>query len=264
MFDEYGNDQMRRPVVAVVTDREMRDGVDYETVRTRYLEALRETASVIPLLLPSGLEPDEVTSALDRVDGILLTGAMSNVAPALYGGGEGAEFLCDPARDQTVMAAIEVALTTGLPLLGICRGLQELNVALGGTLDPAVSESSDRLPHSEDLSLPRDRQYDPVHDLAITGNGYVSDCISKVSPERVRVNSLHVQGVAELSPALSVDAHAADGVIEAVSVKTARSFAAGVQWHPEWQHSTDEISQSIFQAFGNVCAQRKKEREAVS
>ena len=130
-------------MVAVITDREIRDQVTYDTIRTRYTEALQITAGVVPMLLPTNLSFDDVKVVLRAVNGVLLTGAESNVAPDLYGSTIGNETPhVDLARDKTAMATISFALSNGLPLLGICRGLQELNVALGGTLNCDISNGS--------------------------------------------------------------------------------------------------------------------------
>ena len=259
-LEERKNHLMYKPLVAVITDREIRDQVTYDTIRTRYTEALQITAGVVPMLLPTNLSFDDVKVVLRAVNGVLLTGAESNVAPDLYGSTIGNETPhVDLARDKTAMATISFALSNGLPLLGICRGLQELNVALGGTLNCDISNGSSRMVHTEDITLPRDSQYDLAHDVLAVGSGPIAECIRCVPSQLARVNSLHAQGVQTLSSKLSIDAQSPDGVIEAVSVTSSHIFTASVQWHPEWFHSSDPLSQAILEAFGNSCRHHKKE-----
>ncbi len=240
-------------IVGVVTDRRTVEGVDYETVRVRYLEALRFTAGVLPIVIPGGLTDQDLRTCLSVLNGVLLTGAESNVSPSLYGGPEACLKTLDLDRDRTSFAAIKIALSSGIPLFGICRGLQELNVALGGTLSSNISEGECRISHSEDLSLPRDLQYAPSHAILAEGHGHIAQCIRRSHKDPVLVNTLHRQGIARLADGLAVDARCVDGVIEAVSVKDAPTFAAAVQWHPEWFHAEDPLSVEIFRAFGEAC-----------
>ncbi|RUU14539.1 gamma-glutamyl-gamma-aminobutyrate hydrolase family protein [Mesorhizobium sp. USDA-HM6] len=240
-------------IVGVVSDRQVKDGVGYETVRVRYLEALRSTAGVLPLIIPGGLEQENLRTCLSVLNGVLLTGAASNVSPSLYGGPEACPETLDLDRDLTSIAAIKIAISSGIPLLGICRGLQELNVALGGTLSSDLSEGEGAITHVEDLTLPRDLQYARLHRILAEGHGYIAQCIRRAQNNPVVVNSLHRQGIARLADGLEVDARCVDGVIEAVSVKDAATFAAAVQWHPEWFHADDPLSVEIFRAFGEAC-----------
>lgn len=257
--------QTSRPVVGVTTDRHRSDGVEEERVRVRYLEALRQSAKVVPLLIPSDGTLDEIAILMGRLDGLLLTGAASNVDPGLYGGAPAAPETLDFARDRTTMAAIRFALAAGLPLLGICRGLQELNVALGGSLSADISGGEGRLAHVEDLRLPRDAQYLPVHEVQAQGQGQIAQCIRQLDAENnVRVNSLHAQGIERLAPDLAIDALCNDGTIEAVSVKNAKGFAAAVQWHPEWFHAQDRLSAAIFGRFGAACRQYQSSKACLS
>lgn len=253
--------ELGRPVVGVITDRRCNDGVDEDCVRVRYLEALRHSAGVVPLLLPTDCTQEEATASIARLDGLLLTGAASNVDPRLYGGADAAPETLDTHRDRTVMAAIKAALAGGLPVLGICRGLQELNVALGGTLSPQISQGPDRLKHTEDLNLPRDDQYRPVHVVQPEGQGVIARCLhANAGDSAVRVNSLHAQGIDRLAQALAVDARCTDGVIEAVSLFGTEHFVAAVQWHPEWFHNEDNVSLDIFRRFGAACRNQQQRR----
>ncbi|WFU12925.1 gamma-glutamyl-gamma-aminobutyrate hydrolase family protein (plasmid) [Rhizobium sp. CB3090] len=243
----------RPAIVGVVSDGRTMDSVGYETVRVRYLEALRSTAGVLPLTIPGGLAEEDLQACLSVLNGVLLTGAESNVSPSLYGGPEACSETLDLNRDRTSIAAIKIALSSGIPLFGICRGLQELNVALGGTLSSDISKGEGRIPHMENLALPRDLQYAPSHAILAEGNGCIAECIRRSQKGAVLVNTLHRQGIARLADGLAVDARCVDGVIEAVSVKDATTFAAAVQWHPEWFHAEDWLSVEVFRAFGEAC-----------
>lgn len=257
------NRELGLPVVGVITDRRSVDGVDEDCVRVRYLEALRQAAFVAPLLVPTDCTEDDVAAYVARLDGLLLTGAASNVDPGLYGGADAAPETLDTCRDRSAMAAIKAAIARGLPVLGICRGLQELNVALGGTLNPKISQGPDRLVHEEDLNLPRDDQYRPFHRIHPEGNGVIAQCIRVSScEESVQVNSLHAQGIARLAESLSIDARCTDGVIEAVSLAGHRGFFAAVQWHPEWFYRQEPVSVHIFRRFGDACYSYYKGRKS--
>lgn len=233
-----------RAVVGVVTDRRVEDGVDLDTIRARYGEAL-QAVGLVPVYLPAGMPPEAVRAALNRLDGLVLTGASSNVAPARYGK-PAAAFEQDPVRDTTVFAAIATARSLGLPILGICRGHQELNVAFGGTLYARLSDVGRFSPHTEDLSLPRDAQYIPWQTVRLIGGGQLA---SWFGTETLTVNSLHHQGIDRLGAGLIAEAVADDGVIEAISAPGEKALVLGVQWHPEWHHRTDPVSQVIYARF---------------
>lgn len=225
-----------RPLVLLACATETWDGVPHAAVRRAYITALEHIADCSVVLLPGPELPDEL---LDRCDGLVLGGHESNVAPDHYAGP-----LCpgpfDPDRDALALPAVRQAVALGLPLLGICRGLQEINVAYGGTLRD--------VDHKEDLSLPRDQQYLPAHEVSIRPDGLLHRLLD--GADRARVNSLHGQAIGTLAPDLRAEAVAPDGVIEAVSVTGARTFALGVQWHPEWYAATDPVSRRVFEGFG--------------
>lgn len=189
--------------------------------------------------------PDAV-QALDRLDGLLLSGSPSNVDPALYGAADETPGQHDPARDGTSFPLIHAALRRGMPLLGICRGLQELNVALGGSLHQRVHLVPDRDDHTGGTGL-RPERYAPRHDVTLSGG--LGELLRH---ERVRVNSVHGQAVDRLADRLEVEAMAPDGTIEAVRVRDA-GFARAVQWHPEWDCLNDPHSMALFHAFGEAC-----------
>jgi putative glutamine amidotransferase len=238
------------PLVGVTSCLKPRDDAHFHSVGDKYVDAVATGAAAIPVLIPAlgdRLDPDQL---LGRLDGLLVTGSPSNVDPALYGGPpprEGNE--ADPARDATTLPLIRKALLRGVPLLGICRGLQELNVALGGSLHQHVHELPGRLDHRSDKSKPYAERYASIaHPVTITPGGRLQAILE--GAVRIDVNSLHGQGIDRLAERLDVEAVAEDGTIEAVSVRDARGFALAVQWHPEWQVLENPVSRRLFAAFG--------------
>ena len=211
-------------------------------------------ADAVPVLLPSLGEAADIEMLLGRLDGILLTGSRSMVNPAHYGGtphDDGTPE--DGARDATTLPLIRAAIARGIPVLAICRGLQELNVALGGTLHQRLSALPGRINHSTRSDDPAIR-YAKAHDVIFSDGG----ALHRLAGTRcAAVNSLHEQGINVLAPGLVVEAVAPDGTIEAVSLAHGRGFALGVQWHPESDCSTDAVSAAIFNAFGRALRHRE-------
>jgi putative glutamine amidotransferase len=233
--------------VGIVSDRRIVDGMVLHTVNDEYVTALRDGAGALPLLIPSTDVPLDVRAVLAAVDGLLFTGAPSNVAPRHYGQSARPGTELDETRDATTLPLLRAAIEAGKPLLAICRGFQELNVALGGTLYQHVHEIPGRLDHREPQDVSRDAEYAPAHDVAIVPDGMLAK-LSGLS--HAMVNSLHHQGVDRLAPSLRIEATAPDGQIEAVSMPAAKTFLLGVQWHPEWKMAADPLSRAIFIAFG--------------
>ncbi|WGS04893.1 gamma-glutamyl-gamma-aminobutyrate hydrolase family protein [Bradyrhizobium sp. ISRA437] len=216
----------------------------------QYLEAAIVGAGVFPLLVPSfgdRLDLDQVCAA---VDGVMITGSGSNVHPSLYGGDASeADGPYDPARDSTTLPLIRKAIDKGIPLLAICRGLQEMNVALGGTLATEIHERPGTLDHRAPPSGSRDEAFAIRQSVTIKPE---SCLFGVLGAGKINVNSLHRQAVDRLAAQLDVEAVADDGTVEAVSVRNTRSFAVGVQWHPEYWVKSDEPSARIFRAFGDA------------
>ena len=230
----------------------------FHVVGDKYMRAVAEAAGGFPVAVPAfgaALDPDAL---LNRFDGLLFTGSPSNVEPAIYGGPPSAEgTLHDSERDATTLPLIRAAIDRGVPILCICRGMQELNVALGGTLHQALHRVPGRIDHREDKSQPRDVQYGPAHSVAIADGGL----LASLWPEsEVAVNSLHGQGIDRLAPSLVIEAIAPDGQIEAVRVAEASAFALGIQWHPEWKVGESPFSTAIFGAFGAAALARAESR----
>lgn len=235
-------------IVGMVCDRHTVDDMPMHTVNDEYVVAVRDGAGALPLLIPSAdaaLDPGAILAA---VDGLLFTGAHSNVAPRHYGAAAPPGIALDEARDATTLPLLKAATEAGKPLLAICRGIQELNVALGGTLHQRVHEIPGRLDHREPQhASSRDVEYAPSHRVAITPDGLLAKLSGLTG---AMVNSLHHQGIDRLAPMLRVEATAPDGQIEAVSMPGARAFLLGVQWHPEWAFASDPLSKAIFASFG--------------
>jgi putative glutamine amidotransferase len=242
---------MPKPIVAVPADIREVEGAVWHASPNQYLKAALKVAEVMSFIVPAFEDGNEVDAILDRVDGLLVTGSATNVHPSLYGRpATEADGPFDPARDATSLPLIRRALERGIPMLAICRGIQELNVALGGTLATEIHEQPGIWDHRKPNVAERD------HMFAIRQPVFVEEgsCIAQylgLSGE-VQVNSLHRQAIAETAPRLKVEATAEDGTIEAVSLIDAKNFAVGVQWHPEYWAETDTPSRALFQAFGDA------------
>lgn len=239
------------PVVGLITDRRLSDGMAVHQANDEYIAAMRDGAGALPLLIPSTDVPLNVAAVLDAVDGFLFTGSPSNVDPMRYGGRARAGTLLDTPRDATTLALMRAAIAAGKPVLAICRGFQELNVALGGSLHQHVHELPGHLDHREPQGVAVDREYAPAHAIAITPGGLLAGIGGMAT---ARVNSLHHQGIDRLAPGLVAEATAPDGLVEAVSLAGAKGFLLAVQWHPEWRWWEDALSRAIFAAFGAALA----------
>ena len=231
-----------------MADRRLLGSHWFHCVGEKYLRAVSEAAAALPLIVPAFGAELELDVLLERCDGVLLTGSPSNVEPQHYAGPPSKPGTWhDPQRDATALPLIPRAVAAGLPLLAICRGFQELNVAYGGTLHQHLHELPGRLLHKEDATQPLEVQYGPSHAVELTPGGQLARLAGR---ERIEVNSLHSQGIDRLGQGLTVEGRAPDGVVEAVSVTDARGFALAVQWHPEWQALENDFSKALFAAFG--------------
>ncbi len=241
---------MPQPLVAVSTDVRQFDNYTWHATPQQYLEAAVTAAGVLPVLVPSFGDRLDLDRLLASVDGVMVTGSKSNVHPSLYGGDASeANGPYDPARDATTLPLIRKAIGRGVPLLAICRGIQELNVALGGTLATEIHEREGSLDHRAPVSDNQDERFAIRQNVAIKSGS----CLAGVfGAGEIMVNSVHRQGIDRLGPMLQVEAVAEDGTVEAVSVKDLRAFAVGVQWHPEYWAKSDETSARIFRAFGDA------------
>jgi len=238
------------------------NGFPFHAVNQRYLLALTEASAVVPMIIPALGPRLDLTEMAGRLDGLLVTGSPSNVEPFHYGAERAApDILHDPARDATTLPLLREALRQGVPVLAICRGIQELNVAMGGSLHQFLHQVEGKRDHRSDKSKPPGERSGPAHTVSLTPGGFLHG-LAEV-PE-VTVNSLHAQAIDRLAEGLSVEAVSPDGVIEAVRVTAAKSFAVGVQWHPEALWQSDLFSRRLFEAFGEACRAHAARRRALS
>jgi putative glutamine amidotransferase len=236
-----------KPLIGIPADRRMLGKHPFHCVGEKYIAAVADGAGAIPVLIPSLGDGLDLDGILNRVDGVLLTGSPSNVEPHRYEGPASTPgTLHDPHRDATTLPMIPRAIEAGLPILAICRGFQEMNVAFGGTLHQKLHEAGFN-DHRDDESQPLDVQYGPAHEVTLTSGGLLREW---ARTDRLTVNSLHSQGVNALGKGLVAEAIAPDGVIEAFRVADAPGFAVAVQWHPEWQFAKNDFSRALFAAFG--------------
>ncbi len=244
----------RLPLIGIPADRRLCGKHFFHMVGEKYIEAVAAGANAVPVLIPALGSEIDLASLLDACDGLLLTGSASNVEPHHYGGPASEPgTLHDPNRDATTLPLIPRAIDAGLPVLAICRGFQEMNVAYGGTLHQRLHEVPGYLNHREDESTSLDLQYGPAHEVILEPGGALRKIAGQ---DRLQVNSLHGQGIQSLGNDLAVEARAPDGVIEAFRVTRAPNFALSVQWHPEWQFAKNPFSRALFAAFGEASRQR--------
>jgi putative glutamine amidotransferase len=257
MFPSSALTSARLPLVGLPTDRKMIGPHPFLAAGEKYVRAVVDGAECLPLLIP-GLQPVlPLRPLLKGFDGILLTGSVSNIEPHHYSDEPSyAGNLHDPARDETNLALIPLAIDMGLPILAICRGFQEVNVAFGGRLHQKVHDVDGFMDHRENLDDPLDVQYAPTHPVALASGGLLADI---AGAETAQVNSLHGQGIARLGKGLTVEATAPDGLIEAYR-RDGASFLLAVQWHPEWRVVENTFYRGIFRAFGDACRERAQQR----
>ncbi|MCB1499564.1 MAG: gamma-glutamyl-gamma-aminobutyrate hydrolase family protein [Bauldia sp.] len=237
------------PLVVLPADVKDIDGYRWHAVAQTYLHAVIAGFGGTPLIVPS-LEGVDIEAILDRVDGVVLPGSRSNVHPARYGAEpDPSSEPYDTARDAASFALIAAALRRGVPLLAICRGMQELNVLLGGTLVSEVQEMPGRDDHRAPVSDVQHERFAIRQEAILAAGGELARALGG---PRVQVNSLHRQAIGVLAPCLAVEATAPDGTVEAVRVTDAPGFAIGVQWHPEYWVESDATSARLFAAFGRA------------
>jgi len=235
------------------------------SVGDKYVQAAIRAVGGLPVIIPAfGREFDDrgMTEALDRLldmmDGLLLTGSPSNVEPHHYEGDPSRDGTAhDPARDATTLPLIRHAIDHAVPLFAICRGAQEVNVALGGTLHQLVHEVPGRRDHRSPKTADSDTNYAPAHAVEIVKGGLLHRLVGE---RRVMVNSLHAQGVDRLAPRAKLEAVADDGQVEAFSVPDAPAFTLALQWHPEHRALENAVSIKLFDAFAAACNDRARRR----
>lgn len=242
---------VRKPLIGLTADRKLTDDYYWHMAEEHYLVAVIEAAGGVPVIIPALSALLDIPALLQHLDGVLLTGGASNIEPHFYGrASEQPRSTRDAERDATNLALVRAALELGVPLFGICRGLQEMNVALGGTLHQRVHKVPGKNDHREDAAAPLDQQYGPAHAVTIQPGGLLA---ALHGAGEVVVNSVHGQGIDQLAPGLRIEALAPDGLIEAVSVPAAKAFACAVQWHPEWYTLNTSFCRELLAAFGADC-----------
>jgi putative glutamine amidotransferase len=250
---------MRKPVVLIPSCNRVIGQYPFHVAGKKYAEAVR-LAGCLPLVVPA-IAADEIDDLLEVAEGMLLTGSPSNVHPQHFG----EEVLdpslpLDPDRDTWTLPLIPRLLSRGIPLFAICRGFQETNVALGGTLYQAVHQIPGQRDHRGNKDAPPEVTYGLAHTVDVLPGGLLADILG---PGTIEVNSVHGQGVNRLAGGLRIEARAPDGLVEAFSVADAPAFNLCLQWHPEWEAASNPISQRLFKAFGDACrAYRDRHRAA--
>jgi putative glutamine amidotransferase len=246
------------PLVGLPADTYENSGFLFHSLGDKYVRALAEVSKVLPVMIPSMIDVLNLDALLEHFDGILMTGAVSNVHPPHYGETPSADHEpYDHNRDGTTLKLIRTVIERGIPLFCICRGFQELNVVMGGSLETELQRGEGRLDHRALKSEDTDVRYGPRHTINITKGGMLERVLGK---SETMVNTIHRQGVKSLGQGLIVEAVAPDGVIEAVSVKGAKAFAFGTQWHPEYKASANPDSVKLFTAFGDAVRAHARQR----
>ncbi len=275
---------MRVPIVGIPCDRRVLGDHAYDLAGEKYIAAVRDGARAFPLLVPVLTPPVSIAELLGHVDGLLFTGALSNVAPHHYGGDAprpGTRL--DEARDETAIPVMRAAIDAGVPVLCICRGFQELNVVLGGTLHQHLQELPGHLDHRAPQGVPVEEKYLPAHqvrivpdgaaaavgaaaaDGAVAADGLLARLLEGTLRDgSVEVNSLHEQGIDRVAPPLRVEAVSVDGVVEALSMKEPKGFVLGVQWHAEWNFADDPVSVALFTGFRKAVESYAQSREKIA
>ena len=255
---------MKRPVVGVIgTAYRIEDRFATQMVGERNLRAVAEVAGALPLMFAGTPDITDIGALLDVIDGVVLTGARANVHPTHF------RVEADPRhepydlhRDDVALALSEVCVARGIPLFGICRGLQEMNVAFGGSLHPEIRElpgrMNHRMPRLENGEIHPDPHvvFADRHEVSLLPGGAFARLLGC---ETIRVNSLHGQGILEPGERVVVEGVAEDGTIEAIRIADAPGFALGVQWHAEYDPQRNPINRALFQAFGEALVERQRQ-----
>ena len=252
-----------KPVVGIIGNAQVvNDRHNVQVVGQRNMRAIAEVAGALPLMFAGTPDITDVDALLGAVDGILLTGARANVHPTCFGvEPDPRHEPYDHHRDAMALSLIKACVERGLPLFGICRGLQEMNVAFGGTLHPEIRDIPGRMNHRMPRLENGDIHPDPEvvfadrHEVRLATDGVFARMLGRAS---IRVNSLHGQGILEPGERVVVEGIAEDGTIEAIRIADAPSFALGVQWHAEYDPQSNPINRALFQAFGNALVESKK------
>jgi putative glutamine amidotransferase len=249
---------MSRPIIVIPSCTKMIGGLTFDVVGRKYTAAIAEVAECQPLMVPLGKSMADLGAVLDIADGILLSGSLSNVEPRHYSD----ELPLDPAsvdrdRDALTLPLIRTAIERKLPLFAICRGFQEFNVALGGSLHQAVHSVDGHNDHREPTDEDYEIKFGPKHQVRLEG-----ELKTWLGKDQLTVNSLHWQGINRLAQPLVAEAFAEDGLVEAIRAPMGNAFSLGVQWHPEWQPHSNPASVALFRRFGDAARSRTAKGQA--
>lgn len=254
------NSQKRKPVVLMSMGAQERKGHDYQVMTVKYIRPIVDHAKCVPLLAPTCCGTDDIEQYLSMVDGVYLTGAGSNIDPALYNQTNlTPEKQQDVNRDKFDIPLILAALKMGLPIFAVCRGMQEINVALGGDLHQKLYSIPTKNDHREDGEESVEQQYADVHKVRFEDDCWLSVLLGQ---NEIPVNSLHGQGLKNLGRGVRVIGRAEDTAVEAIDLPDYPQFTLGVQWHPEWKAAQNPHSIKLFEAFGNACRLRMEQNSA--
>ena len=253
----------RKPVVGVIGNvSRVENRFQVQQVGERNLRAVAQVAGALPLMFASCPEITDVGALLDTVDGIVLTGARANVHPTRFNTEPDKKHEpYDISRDEVALALAEACVSRGVPLFGICRGLQEMNVAFGGSLHPEIREIPGRMNHRMPRLENGEIHPDPTvvfadrHEVTLVPDGVFAKILGC---EKIKVNSLHGQGILEPGRRIVIEGIAEDGTIEAIRIADAPGFALGVQWHAEYDPHRNPINRALFEAFGEALTAGRK------
>ena len=254
---------MTRPVVGVIGNAySVENRFMTQLVGEANLRAVVDVTGALPLVFAGSPEITDIGALLEVVDGILLTGARANVHPTRYDTEPSAGYEpYDESRDALALNLVEACITQGVPLFGICRGFQEMNVALGGSLHPEIRDlpgrMNHRMPRLENGEIHPDAEvvFADRHDVRLMPDGEFARILGS---DLIRVNSLHGQGILDAGERVIIEGLAEDGTAEAISIAEATSFALGVQWHAEYDPQSNPINRALFEAFGDALSQHKQ------
>ncbi len=254
---------MAGPVVGVIGNAHLlEERIAVQLVGERNMRAVADVCGALPLMFAGTPAATDTGTLLDAVDGILLTGARANVHPTRFGAEPHPAYEpYDPERDDVALALTQACVERGVPIFGICRGFQEMNVAFGGTLHPEIRELPGRMNHRAPRIESGEIHPDPEvvfadrHDVTLTPGGAFQHLLGR---DKIRVNSLHGQGIEERGERVLVEGVAEDGTIEAIRIADASSFALGVQWHAEYDPQTNPINRTLFEAFGSALREQNR------
>lgn len=250
-----------RPLIGITCCARTERDLHLHIAKDHYVDAVINGMGGVPALIPAtaGAIPPEATLA--HLDGVIFTGSPSNVQPFNYGREPAPEGeIEDPIRDATTLPLIRAAARVGVPFLGICRGCQEINVAMGGTLFHRVHLVPGKLDHRMPETGSWDHKYGIAHTVELTPGGLLARLTGKT---RLEVNSLHGQGIDRLGDGLVVEARAPDGLVECARL-SGPGFGLGFQWHPEWKHAENPVSRAVFSAFAAATRDRLERRTGLA